>query len=265
MPDGKIRLLGFNLGRYTARKSEKDGITLEVSANRRFEVSLQPVAPPQVVMPSPGPTSHAIRVPQMVQPAPLPTDPSDRVEAISDEVMAAIEYFRSRFGDPPLKHIEISPVTGRFGQGFAGMIYLPTLMYVDPANIPTRVGSQIDEALMGELLRAHEVAHQWWGNIVTTDSYHHEWLMESLANYSALMFLESRMGPRALETALDIYRAELLAKGPDGATAESRGPVVEGRRLESFALPGAANAVLYWERHVDHAHDSPAVSATRIF
>ena len=69
--------------------------------------------------------------------------------------------------------------------------------------------------------------------------------MESLANYSALMFLESRMGPKAVEKALDMYRAELLVKSPDGATAESRGPVVEGRRLESFALPGAANAVLY--------------------
>ena len=90
----------------------------------------------------------------MVQPAALPTDPSDRVAAISDEVLAAIDYFRARFGDPPLKHIEISPVTGRFGQGFAGMIYLPTLMYVDPANIPVRMGSQIDDALMGQLLRA---------------------------------------------------------------------------------------------------------------
>ena len=53
------------------------------------------------------------------------------------------------------------------------------------------------------------------------------------------------MGPKAVEKALNVYRAELLAKGPDGATAESRGPVVEGRRLESSTVPGAANAVLY--------------------
>ncbi len=160
-------------------------------------------------------------------------------------MLSAIGYFQSKFGDPPLKHIEVSPVTGRFGQGFAGMIYLPTVVYMDPANLPDRAGSTIDEVFMMRILCLHETAHQWWGNIVTTDSYHHEWLMESLANYSALMYLETKMGSRVVEKTLDIYRNELLSKSSDGATAESRGPVVEGRRLESSELPSAANAVLY--------------------
>lgn len=245
VPEGKLRLLGFNLGRYTQRESQKNGITLKVSANRNFEASLRPSMPVPVIVPDPTPATHAIRVPQMIQPPSAPVKPGDRVDAISSEALAAIEFFRSRFGEPPLKHIEVSPVTGRFGQGFAGMIYLPTLMYLDPEGMTARPGSQIDEAFMGQVLRAHEAAHQWWGNIVTTDSYHHEWLMESLANYSALMFLERGMGPKAVGKALDVYRGELLAKGPDGATAESRGPVVEGRRLDSSAVPGAANAVIY--------------------
>ena len=53
------------------------------------------------------------------------------------------------------------------------------------------------------------------------------------------------MGPGAVEKGLAVYRDELLMKGPDGATAESRGPVVEGRRLESGQQPRAATAVLY--------------------
>lgn len=245
VPEGRMRLLGFNLGRYTRRESEKNGITLEVSANRSFEASLRPFNPVAVPAPGPAPSTHTLHVPQMSQAQPLPDDPSDRVDAILIEMQAAIAYFRSRFGDPPLRHIEVSPVPGRFGQGFAGMIYLPTLMYMDPSELSARANSPIDEAFMGQLLRAHEVAHQWWGNIVTTDSYHHEWLMESLANYSAIMFLESRMGPRAVEEALEVYREDLLGKGPDGATAESQGPVVEGRRLDSSAVPNAARAVLY--------------------
>ncbi len=254
VPEGRLRLLGFNLGRYTRRESTKNGITLEVSANREFEAALRPTVPSSLIAPSPAPVNHAIHVPQLVQPTSLPTDPADRVDAISTEMLAAIEYFRSRLGDPPLKHIEVTPVTGRSGQGFAGMIYLPTLMYLNPDDVRVRASSPIDEALMGELLRAHETAHQWWGNIVATDSYHNEWLMESLASYTALMFLESRMGPGAVEKVLDVYRGELLEKGPDGETAESRGPVVEGRRLESFTVPEAANAVLYgkgtWIMHM---------------
>ena len=246
VPQGKLRLLGVNLGQYTRRETVRNGITLEVSANREFEASLRlaPAAP--IVRSDPTPTtSHGLRIPQMM-PATVPAvDPADRVDALSGELLAAVEFFRARFGEPPLSQIEVSPVTGMFGQGFAGMIYLPTLLYMNPADMPTRVDSQIDEAFMAELLAAHEAGHQWWGNIVTTDSYHHEWLMESLANYSALLFLESRMGPRAVEKALDVYRAELLVKGPDGATAESRGPVVEGRRLDRSTVPGAANAVIY--------------------
>lgn len=245
VPQGKLRLLGVNLGQYARREKVSNGLTLEVSANREFESALRSAPAPPVVRSDPTTSGHEMRVPQALPAASPSMNPTDRIDAISTELLAALDFFRARFGEPPVSQIEVSPVTGRFGQGFAGMIYLPTLMYMSPSDLPARVDSQIDEAFMVELLSAHEVAHQWWGNIVTTDSYHHEWLMESLANYSAIMFLESRMGPRAVEKALDVYRAELLVKGPDGATAESRGPVVEGRRLESSTVPGAANAVLY--------------------
>jgi hypothetical protein len=253
IPEGKLRLLGFNLGHYTRRETKKNGITLDVSANRQFEAALQPVSQPPVLTRSALPSSRTIRMPEVAPPS-APPDPAERLDTIASGTLASIEYFRSRFGDPPLKHIEVSPVPGRFGQGFAGMIYLPTRLYLDPSRLRGSPAALADQAFLWDLLRAHETAHQWWGNIVTTDSYHHEWLMESLANYSALMFLESRMGPRALERALDIYREDLLVKGADGIIAEARGPVVEGRRLENADAPNAADAVLYgkgtWIMHM---------------
>ena len=69
--------------------------------------------------------------------------------------------------------------------------------------------------------------------------------MEALSNYSALLYLESRSGPKFMDRILDEYRHELLLKGPDGETAESEGPVVQGRRLESSNNPKAWNAVAY--------------------
>jgi aminopeptidase N len=69
--------------------------------------------------------------------------------------------------------------------------------------------------------------------------------MEALSNYSALLFLESRHGPKITDGLLEQYRRALLAKGPDGETAESEGPVVEGRRLENSNNPSAWNAVAY--------------------
>ena len=249
VPEGRLRLLGVNLGSYVRHESQQNGITLAVSANRAFEDSLRTVVAAPIVPPVPlragrgGPGRGP--EPPSIQLAPPPANPAARLDAIFADMQAAIAYFRSKFGDPPLNRIEVSPVTGRFGQGFSGMIYLPTVTYLDPALVSERGGSALDQAFMDELLRAHEIAHQWWGNIVTTDSYHHEWLMESLASYSALMFLESTLGQKAVEKILDYDRAQLLVKGPDGATAESRGPVVEGRRLESSTAPGASDAVIY--------------------
>jgi aminopeptidase N len=78
--------------------------------------------------------------------------------------------------------------------------------------------------------------------------------MEALANYSALLFIESRSGPKFTDSILDEYRRELLAKGPDSETAESEGPLVQGRRLESSNNPNAWAAVAYgkgtWIMHM---------------
>jgi hypothetical protein len=41
-----------------------------------------------------------------------------------------------------------------------------------------------------ESLFAHEIAHQWWGDMITCDSYHHIWLNEGFASYSEALWYE---------------------------------------------------------------------------
>ena len=41
-----------------------------------------------------------------------------------------------------------------------------------------------------EGLYAHEIAHQWWGDMITCDSYHHIWLNEGFASYSEAFWFE---------------------------------------------------------------------------
>jgi hypothetical protein len=58
----------------------------------------------------------------------------------------------------------------------------------------------------GELFRAHEVAHQWWGHLVGPATYRDAWLSESFAEYSAMMFVEATMKDGA-----EIFREVLRA------------------------------------------------------
>ena len=110
----------------------------------------------------------------------------------------------------------------------------------------TRVGGTASIALFfQDVLQAHEMAHQWWGNRVTPATYRDNWLMEALANCSALLYLEKRRGTRAVESMLDSYRESLLAKNEAGQVVDSAGPIVLGTRLESSQEPRAWRAITY--------------------
>ena len=45
-----------------------------------------------------------------------------------------------------------------------------------------------------EYLIVHELAHQWWGDMVTCDDFHHIWLNEGFATYSEALWSEAVYG-----------------------------------------------------------------------
>ena len=147
-------------------------------------------------------------------------NPLEHLQTLAGEVASAMEFMASRFGPPALPHLTVSPIPGTFGQGFPGLIYLSTLAYLK-AVPGTRIGggSASAELFFQDVLQAHETAHQWWGNRVTPATYRDNWLMEALANYSALLYLEKRRGTHSMEIMLDNYRdiaAGQERSGPDG-------------------------------------------------
>ena len=110
------------------------------------------------------------------------------------------------------------------------------------------------QVFFSDLMQAHEVAHQWWGNVVTTRDYQDEWLLESLSNYSALLWLEKKKGQKALESILEDYRTQLIAGDSQGRPLESAGPVIWGRRLVSSNVADAWRTITYekgaWIMHM---------------
>jgi aminopeptidase N len=153
----------------------------------------------------------------------------------------------ARFGPPALPHLTVSPIPGAFGQGFPGLIYLSTLSYFKniPGSRPSTASAQTLEIFFTDMLQAHETAHQWWGNRVVAETYRDNWLMEALANISALLYLEKRRGTHSLEQMLDHYRTTLLAKSESGQQVEASGPIVLGTRLETSQEPRAWRAITY--------------------
>jgi hypothetical protein len=247
--DSPIRLAGFNLGVYEQVSVERGGLRVEVCANRKVESALQPKPQgPLLLSPPQGLGSRFPRTTgDLVAIAPEPPTPSPtaRLSVLAGDIAAAFEFMSRAFGPPPLKTLTVSPIPGAFGQGFPGLVYLSTLSYLEPRERPAAVRGELQQLFFSEILHAHETAHQWWGNTVTAATYQDEWLMEALANYAALLYIEKKNGPRALESLLEVYRERLLRKNPDGKTLESAGPVTWGTRLHSSISPDAWRGIMY--------------------
>ncbi|MFN0170952.1 MAG: M1 family metallopeptidase [Bryobacteraceae bacterium] len=253
-----IRIAGFNLGNYQKTAVTRSGITVEVYANQSVERALQTLARPPMPVPPLLPQRNTIRRPDVTTHipdfVPPPMSPKARLRTLAGDIESALEFFSEMFGPPPLKTLTVAPVPGAFGQGFPGLIYLSTLSYLGPADRPVAAMSKSTQLFFSDILSAHETAHQWWGSLVTSASYQDEWLLEALANYSALLQLERRRGAKALEEVLLQYRDRLLTKDPSGRTVESTGAIALGTRLITSPDNDAWRTITYekgsWVLHM---------------
>ncbi len=91
---------------------------------------------------------------------------------------------------------------------FGGMENASAIFYYEQSV----KGKRDEEALI-----AHEIAHQWFGNMATEKSFHHLWLSEGFATYMTHQYMESIYGDSLLKQRLQADREkinEFLSRTP---------------------------------------------------
>jgi len=101
-----------------------------------------------------------------------------------------------------------------------------------------------------------------WGDRVMWAGPRDAWLVEALANYSALQAL-AKNHPSDLRIALDYYLASLLRTDQKGKSLTDAGPVTLGFRLSSTKFPSGYEEVAYGRGHLAHPHAARDAARSR--
>lgn len=140
--------------------------------------------------------------------------------------LQSLAIYSDRFGEYPFSDMRVAPAP----TAFRGMEY-PQLMLLG-VQLYTRFRENL------ELLAVHEMAHQWWYNIVHNDPVTEPWLDEALAEYSMKVYMAAMRGEddagvlqvRRWQAPLDGLRA----KGQDTAVNQPVDRFLNGTQYETI-------------------------------
>lgn len=272
--DGVFRVAGFNLGPYHSVSRQVRNVGVEVYATQEAEARLEErhaaVQGSEIVRTTPvGPEGQKFRLfPRLV----APLRPTAFLDSVAERAVRAVEYYNTLFGSFPYPRMAISQIPGDFGQGWPELVYLPTTSFLLTSERTEMGLGGKSHDLVNQSILAHEVAHQWWGNLVGWKTYHDQWLSEGLASYAAALYLgHEKDGERNFRDLLRMYKSDLLSKTKTGATVESGGPIWLGQRLSNSLNPGGYDAIIYnkacWVLHMLRGllRDSASGSDERFF
>ncbi|MBI5515374.1 MAG: M1 family metallopeptidase [Deltaproteobacteria bacterium] len=126
-------------------------------------------------------------------------------QRVLDVAAEALAVYERRFGPYPYADLDVCEaplVGGAGGVEFPGLVTVASMFYRPATEGGGGLlgllggGAALSNMLpaMLEFVTAHEVAHQYWHALVGSDSRAHPFVDESLAQWSAMLYLEERYG-----------------------------------------------------------------------
>ncbi len=254
--DREFPVAGFNLGDFTILSDSTGSVPISVGVNNNVENIYREIAErrafqkEQAMNAAIAATGRrgqpAIASPQTIQPDVNVFSTKGLGESVLKGVADTVAFFVDRFGPYPYSQLTVSQFPVNYSQGWPTLLYVSTLSFFTKEQ-RDKLGLTSEADFMNtEMVRAHEVAHQWFGNKVGWTSYHDQWISEAFANYSGAMYVEQKHNDAVhLREILDDARRRLLEHAPDGSVYDSLGPIWLGQRLSSTAAPNGYAEITY--------------------
>jgi hypothetical protein len=105
--------------------------------------------------------------------------PRSPEQDVGADVANSLAFFTQVYGRPLFDRYYAAEIPFSYGEAFPGLIYLPVWTF-----------QMMSDSGYHEILRAHEMAHQWWGIGVEPATQRDWWLSEGFAEFSGLWYMQ---------------------------------------------------------------------------
>ncbi|MCI0404312.1 MAG: hypothetical protein L0212_12475 [Acidobacteria bacterium] len=150
----------------------------------------------------------------------------------------SIRLFTEYFGPLNMKRLALTQQTAdNYGQAWPGLVWLPISYFYD-TTIRHQLGYDDPKGYF-KSVAPHEVAHQWWGHMVTWASYRDQWMSEGFSETSASLYIQLiQKNNKEFIRFWDDQKELMLEKNRFGNRAIDIGPVTMGYRASSSKAGG---------------------------
>ncbi|HKW16545.1 MAG TPA: M1 family aminopeptidase [Terriglobales bacterium] len=167
------------------------------------------------------------------------------------EAEFAIPLYTKYFGQLPFKRLNVAQQTAcNYGQSWPGLVWLPICAFYD-ATVRHNLGLDWSDNIYWDVVTPHEVAHQWWGQMVGFNSYRDQWMSEGFADFSASLFLQSAYGQNGKKKFMEFWQHErktITERNQFGYRPIDVGPVTMGYRLDNSKVGGNVGVDLIYPK-----------------
>jgi hypothetical protein len=153
----------------------------------------------------------------------------------AEAIRGYVDFLVEKFG--PLEVPEINLLLRRWqdygglsNQGFIIFNLMETNFIDDDVSMLRRLRSD-SPVVFSDVNRdnlVHELAHQWWGGLVSWKTYQDQWLTEGLAQFATLLYLENTLGANSFRRIVAGSKRWVFRKN-------DAGPVIYGRRIANLS------------------------------
>lgn len=160
----------------------------------------------------------------------LPGD-EEGANVVLSVAVDSLEIFNRLFGPYPYTELDVvdAPMQYAAGVEFPGVILIGDFLYEQPQRSTIYVAT------------AHEVAHQWWYNVVGNDVFDEPWLDEALTTHSSSLYFEEVHGPSQSGALVASWRDRYQQYSRDGEEYPITAPLSTYEEVEG----GAYGAIVY--------------------